>query len=125
MASLGYIWWCAYRRRRDPALAAGVAFLSIEGVGLVIGGGDCPMGERQREWGDPKPFFELILPPRAAKAAVPILAALSVGGFVAVALRGPRKAQASHSPSRMSHLPSSSFASRQAWIRTGLMKRKR
>jgi hypothetical protein len=90
MASLGYVWWCAYKRRRDPALAAGVAFLSIEGIGLAIGGGDCPMGEVQREWGDPKPFFELILPPRAAKAAVPILAALSVAGFFAVAVRGPR-----------------------------------
>jgi hypothetical protein len=91
MASLGYIWWCAIRRRRDPALAACMAFLSIEGAGLIVGGGDCPMGQRQREWGDPKPFFELILPPRAAKAAVPVLAAVSLAGFAAVALRGPRK----------------------------------
>ena len=91
MASLGYVWWCVFRRRRDPALAASVAFLSIEGIGLAIGRGDCPMGEVQREWGDPKPFFELILPPRAAKAAVPILAVASVAGFVAVALRGPAR----------------------------------
>jgi len=46
-----------------------VAFLSIEGVGLMIGGGDCPMGHLQEQLGDPVPFFELVLPPRAAKAA--------------------------------------------------------
>jgi hypothetical protein len=95
MASLGYVWWCAVKRRRDPALAASVAFLSVEGIGLAIGRGDCPMGGRQREWGDPKPFFELILPPRAAKAAVPILAVASIVGFVAVAVRGPRRNQPS------------------------------
>jgi hypothetical protein len=41
--------------------------------------------------GDPVPFFELVLPPRAAKAAVPILAGMSVVGFVAVALRRPSR----------------------------------
>ena len=39
--------------------------------------------------GDQVPFFELVLPPRAAKAAVPILAGASVAGFIAVALRRP------------------------------------
>jgi len=38
---------------------------------------------------DPVPFFELVPPPRAAKAAVPILAFLSIAGFLAVALRRP------------------------------------
>ena len=47
-----------------------MAFLSIEGVGLIIGGGDCPMGRFQEQLGDPVPFFELVLPPRAAKAAI-------------------------------------------------------
>ena len=66
-----------------------MAFLSIEGAGLVVGGGDCPMGPLQKRLGDEVPFFELVLSPRAAKAAVPILAAASVAGFVAVALRRP------------------------------------
>jgi hypothetical protein len=55
----------------------------------MIGGGDCPMGPLQAQMGDPVPFFELVLPPRAAKAAVPILATASVAGFLAVALRRP------------------------------------
>lgn len=89
LASLGYIWFCALTRRRDRALLASVAFLSVEGAGLLIGGGDCPMGNVQAQMGDPVPFFELVLPPRAAKAAVPILAGASVVGIVAVVLRGP------------------------------------
>jgi hypothetical protein len=89
MACLGWIWFCAVRRRRDKALAASVGFLAVEGAGLLIGRGDCPMGAQQREWGDPKPFFELILPPRAAKAAVPVLAVITVAGLVAAAVRPP------------------------------------
>lgn len=89
LASLGYIWACAATRRRDRRLWASIAFLSIEGGGLIVGGGDCPMGPFQAQLGDPVPFFELVLPPRAAKAAVPILAGASVAGFLAVALRRP------------------------------------
>ena len=89
LASLGYIWACAVTRRRDRCLWASMAFLSLEGTGLLVGGGDCPMGPLQARLGDSAPFFELVLPPRAAKAAVPILAAVSIGGFVAVALRRP------------------------------------
>jgi hypothetical protein len=89
LASLGYIWVCAAARRRDRLLGASIAFLSIEGVGLIAGGGDCPMGPLQEHLGDPVPFFELVLPPRAAKAAVPILAVATVAGFLVVALRPP------------------------------------
>jgi hypothetical protein len=91
LASLGYLWACAVARRRDRILAAGIGFLSIEGIALAIGHGDCPMGSLQREWGDPVPFFELVLPPRAAKAAVPILFGASVAGLAAVAVRPPRR----------------------------------
>ncbi len=48
------------------------------------------MGPLQEKLGDPVPFFELVLPPRAAKAAVPILAAVTAGGILAVVLRPPR-----------------------------------
>ena len=89
LASLGYIWACAARRQRDRRLWASGAFLSIEGLGLIVGGGDCPMGPLQERLGNQVPFFELVLPPRAAKAAVPILAGASVAGFIAVALRRP------------------------------------
>jgi hypothetical protein len=47
------------------------------------------MGPLQRRLGDPVPFFELVLPPRAAKAAIPILAAVSVVGIALVVVRKP------------------------------------
>ena len=98
LASVGYLWACALARRRDPGLAAGITFLVVEGVALGIGGGDCPMAGRQREWGDPKPFFELVLPPRAAKAAVPILFGASLARLIALAVRPTRHFPAGQAP---------------------------
>ncbi len=89
LGSLAYIWASAMTRRRDPLVWASVAFLGVEGAALVLGRGNCPMGPRQVEWGDSVPFFELILPPRAAKAAVPVLAAISIGAIASVVLRKP------------------------------------
>ncbi|MCJ7710615.1 MAG: hypothetical protein MUQ32_07245 [Chloroflexi bacterium] len=86
---LGDIWVSALKRRRSPLLWAGVAFLGVEGAALIVGHGDCPVGPLQAEWGDPVPFFELVLPPRAAKAAVPLLAAVSIAGIAALVLRRP------------------------------------
>jgi hypothetical protein len=89
VASLAYIWACAATGRRTGRLWACVAFLLVEGGALVVGRGNCPVGPLQAEWGDPVPFFELVLPPRAAKAAVPVLAIVSIGGLAAVIVRRP------------------------------------
>jgi hypothetical protein len=93
LASLAYVWACVASGRRDPALAASVGFLLLEGGALVVGRGNCPMGPLQEEWGDPVPFFELVLPPRAAKAAVPILAGVSILGFAALVVAQPRRSR--------------------------------
>jgi hypothetical protein len=61
-----------------------------EGVALVVGRGDCPFGPFQASLGDPVPMFEWVLPPRAAKAAVPLLSLVSavvLGAFVVRSLR--------------------------------------
>lgn len=86
LGCLSYIWACALTGRRDRRLWGSVAFLSAEGAALVVGRGDCPVGPLQAEWGDPVPFFELVLPPRAAKAAVPVLAVVAIAGIAAVVL---------------------------------------
>jgi len=77
-------------RRRTDRLWATLSFLLVEGAALVVGRGNCPMGEVQEQWGDPVPFFELILPPRAAKAAVPALALVSIAALLGVVVRRPR-----------------------------------
>jgi hypothetical protein len=91
LASLGYVWVCALAVRRDRLLWLCVAFLVVEGIALVIGRGNCPFGPLQRRLGDPVPLFELVLPPRAAKAAIPMLSVVSVAGIIAAVL-GRRRA---------------------------------
>lgn len=88
MAALGYLWFAAIAGRRDRYLVAAVGLLGSEGVALVVGRGNCPFGPFQRSLGDPVPMFELLLPPRAAKAAIPILAAVTIGGFAALVRPG-------------------------------------
>ena len=89
LAALACIWRGAITRRRSGRLWASVAFIVLEGGALVVGRGSCPVGPRQAEWGDPVPFFELVLPPRAAKAAIPVLAVVSLGGIATLILRRP------------------------------------
>ena len=91
LASLVQVWACALGARRGGRLVASVGFLAIEGIGLLIGRGNCPMGPKAAEWGDPVPFFELVLPPRAAKVAVPVLAIASLAGLAGVGFRLGRR----------------------------------
>ena len=91
LAALAYVWYCGLTRRRSRVLAASVGALLAEGAGLVVGRGNCPFGPLQRALGDSVPLFELVLPPRAAKAAIPVLTGVALGGVVLVALRGPAR----------------------------------
>jgi hypothetical protein len=89
LAALAYVWFCAATRRRDRAAAMSAAALLIEGAALVVGRGDCPFGPMQAKLGDPVPLFELLLPRRAAKAAIPALFVVAVGGLAGLLLRPP------------------------------------
>ena len=90
IAALLDIWACVLSVRRDRRLAMSIAWLLTEGAALVIGRGDCPMGPVQRQLGDPVPLFELVLPPRAAKAAIPALLVVTLVGLAGL-LVGPRR----------------------------------
>ena len=61
--------------------------LSVEAVLVLLSGGNCPLGPALRRLGDDTPFFELFLSPRAAKAAVPVLTAVTVLGALLLAVR--------------------------------------
>ena len=89
LASLARIWLAVATRRRSRGVWASVAFLGAEGIALVIGRGNCPIGPLQQAWGDPVPFFELVLPPRAAKAAIPVLFGVSVAALAGLVVRAP------------------------------------
>jgi hypothetical protein len=91
LGSLVYIWLCALTGRRDQLLGAALATRSAQAVVLVIGRGDCPLGPLQERLGDPDPLFELVLPRRAAKAAIPVLVIVALGGVAIVAFRSRSK----------------------------------
>ena len=86
---VSYLWLCAWTNRRGKVLWAAIAVLVGEGVGLVVGRGDCPLGRLQERLGDPVPLVELVLPRRAAKAAVPILAFMTCVGVGVLVARSP------------------------------------
>jgi hypothetical protein len=93
LTCLGYVWTCVITGRRGRPLYGAIGILVAEGIGLMVGRGNCPLGPLQQRLGDPVPLFELVLPPMWARRAVPILATVS-GVGIALAL-GPRRRQCS------------------------------
>jgi hypothetical protein len=89
LAAIVYVWWCALTRRRDRWLRLAVAALVTEGAFVAANHGDCPLGPLQVRLGDPVPLFELVLPPNAARRAVPALGLVTVAGLMLLAHRSP------------------------------------
>lgn len=90
LTSLGYLSLCAFTGRRDRLLAMACAALSLQGAAIIVGHGNCPMGPLQARVGDPVPFFELLLPKCAAKAAFPVLITMTLAGLAVVGARYAR-----------------------------------
>jgi hypothetical protein len=88
VAALARVWASALGAGRSGRFWAAVAFLGVQGAGLLAARGDCPMTPVQRRLGDRVPMFELFLPRRAAKAAVPVLASVALLGVTAALARG-------------------------------------
>jgi hypothetical protein len=86
--AIAYVWWCALSGRRGPLLRVAIVALTTEGTLVAANGGDCPLGGLQGRMGDPIPLFELVLSPRAAKCAVPVLGGVATAGIGLVAARG-------------------------------------
>jgi hypothetical protein len=77
-----YVYYAALRRKRGPILYGAIGALVVEGGVVMANGGDCPLGGVHRRYGDDRAFFELLMPQRAAKIAVPVLGAVAVLGIV-------------------------------------------
>lgn len=87
VASIAYVWWCALTGRRGPLLRAAITGLIGEGGFVAANHGDCPLGGLGERIGDPVPLFELVLPPRFARRAVPALGAFTALGLALLAAR--------------------------------------
>jgi hypothetical protein len=88
LLAIAHVWWCALSGRRGPLLHAAMVALTTEGTLVAANGGDCPLGGLQGRMGDPVPLFELVLSPRAAKRAVPVLGTVAGAGIALVLARG-------------------------------------
>lgn len=91
LAAIGYVWWCALTGRRGKLLRVAIGSLVAEGAVVALNNGDCPLGGLQERIGDPIPLFELVLPPRMARLAVPALGIVAAGGMFVVATRPSAK----------------------------------
>jgi hypothetical protein len=87
LSCIAAIYLGAWRGKADAVTITALAALCVEAALVLLSGGNCPLGPMLRRLGDETPFFELFLPPRAAKLAVPILAAVSVLGALLLAAR--------------------------------------
>lgn len=90
LISIAQVWWSAISGRRGRWLRPSIAALAVEGVLVGTNRGDCPLGALGDRVGDPVPLFELLLPPRAAKLAVPVLGAVAAAGVALLATRSRR-----------------------------------
>jgi hypothetical protein len=60
----------------------------LEGVVVfILNKGDCPLIHIQRKIGDNTPFFQLFLPEKLAKKAVPFFAKITWFGLALLAIR--------------------------------------
>lgn len=91
LAAIAAIWTAAITGRKGRWLSAAIAAVACEGVVVALNHGDCPLGPIGERVGDPIPFFELMLSPRAARRAVPALGAFTATGAAIVAARDVRK----------------------------------
>ncbi len=90
LASIVYIWWCAITGRRGRLLRWLIAGLGAEGALVAANHGDCPLGPLGVRIGDPVPLFDLVLSPRASKAAIPVLGVVTAAGVGLLGIRSPR-----------------------------------
>ena len=113
--AIGYVWWCALTGRRGSLLHFAIGALLSEGALVIVNRGDCPLRPLQKRVGDPVPLFELVLSPRAAERAVPVLGAVTAAGVAVVWLREPRPRLGPAPANRPSALSRPSRSSRP-WI---------
>lgn len=85
---LMYLYYAAIFAKADMLLLIAVVSLCIEGfVVFVLNKGDCPLIYIQKRIGDDIPFFQLFLPAKLAKQAIPTLVQATWLGIALLLIR--------------------------------------
>lgn len=83
-----YLYYAAIFSKIDIFLIIAIASLSIEGlIVFILNNGDCPLIHIQRKIGDETPFFNLFLPSKLAKKAIPTFARITWFGVALLIIR--------------------------------------
>ena len=87
LTCIGTVYYAGIFDRPSVWAYIAAAALVIEGVVVGLNHGDCPLGFIHHKVGDEKTFFELLLPRKAAKQAVPVLGAIAGVGIALLLVR--------------------------------------
>lgn len=83
-----YLYYAVLFSKIDSFLLIAVISLGIEGfLVFVVNKGDCPLIHIQRRIGDNTPFFNIFLPAKMAKKAVPFFSNITCIGVVLLIIR--------------------------------------
>ena len=83
-----YIYYAAITLHVNLFLSIAIASLFIEGfLVFILNGGHCPLAPLQKKMDDPIPFFNLFLPDRLAKKAIPFFIGLTFLGLLLLLVR--------------------------------------
>ncbi len=83
-----YLYYAAITANFNFLLILALISLSLEGIAVfILNKGDCPLIYIQNKLGDNIPFFELFLPKKAAKQAVPFFSILTWLAVILLSIR--------------------------------------
>jgi len=82
LTCIGYVYYAALRQRGRRLLYGAIGALTLEGAVFLSNGGDCPLGAVHRRYGDNRDFFELFMPRRFSRRAVPVLGVVAITGVI-------------------------------------------
>ena len=82
IACIFYIYYSAFLKQFNFFSGLAILSLTIEGILVfLLNNGHCPLAPLQWKLGDSTPFFNLFLPERYARLAVPFFAAITFLGI--------------------------------------------
>ena len=87
IASVGAIYYAAVTKTHGTWLYVALGALLVEGIVVILNKGNCPFGYVSRRFGDSKPFFELLLPPRIARQMFKVNLVIVLIGSVLLLIR--------------------------------------
>jgi hypothetical protein len=92
LSAIAIVWAAVLTGRRGRLVGPAITAVGAEAIVVGPNHGDGPLGPIGDRVGDPVPFFELLLSPRAARRAILALGTFTGVGVALIAARGGNSA---------------------------------